>query len=157
MLIWMLACQFPLPVVHSHESLADAQYRLYQHLKLHHGIGETQPRGFHLHWMMPGELTAEASFPCGGSDDERCPFHRSSEPTPGVTGWWTALPEASWPVMERSDFDWSLLTTAMPLSTESVEDLWRIPHHSFALERPRSFAASYPVVPACALFCTSQQ
>ncbi len=68
-----------LPVVHSHEALLAAMSVFQHHLRLHHANQEAQPSGLHLHWMMPGQLTADASLACCGTDSEQGPCHRSTE------------------------------------------------------------------------------
>lgn len=156
LLLWMIACQFPLPVVHSHETLRSTHASFRHHLRIHHSNHEIQPLGLHLHWMMPGELTADASLACNGTDAGHCPLHRNAESTPGVIGWWTASDMAT-SVSDDSVPDTFIVHSIAPLQLDGIVTEHYLPTRISDVRTPQSFAASFLSVPACALLCTSQR
>ncbi len=80
--VWLVICQFPIPVAHSHDSLSELNPDAWQrHLQVYHsekcdtadcdpaGCSENSPADDHVHWhwILPGELTA-GSFGSQSSD-----------------------------------------------------------------------------------------
>lgn len=83
-LVWLVVCQFPLPVVHSHESLVSLDpLALRSHLQCHHAdqvdCAQCDEHELHWHWLLPSELTWHSN----GGENARLPMGN------GLMGVWS--------------------------------------------------------------------
>ena len=67
--VWLVLCQFPLPVVHAHPADAVDQLSLASHLDRHHRADPHDTEQWHWHLMMPWELGPEQNGEDSGSSN----------------------------------------------------------------------------------------
>lgn len=98
---WIVLCQFPMPVAHSHDGLAHFNPQAWQdHLQVYHpescpaldcnsvacSAHRPQDNDFHWHWVLPGEFVVDGL----GSQSHDRPL-----PVSSLFGFWGECSEAS--------------------------------------------------------------
>jgi hypothetical protein len=143
-LAWLIFCQFPVPIVHSHDSLAVLDPAVLRcHLQYHHADlcvlapGDCKQCGgtdLHWHWLLPSELTwrsvdgEPAPLPVpnclgvwGGVDSTHEQFSPTHDIAADVVGGSGGL---QLPGQEFGS-SWNELSAALPPLWLSVELLWQ--------------------------------
>ena len=70
-LYWVIAIQFPIPLLHSHDQEISFDGSPSAHVRRHHGVGDADLGHWHWHCVLPWELGQEGKKP---EDRDRLPI-----------------------------------------------------------------------------------